>query len=1360
MTPSEKAGTFVPELLLRWIADGVTEKRFTAAVAFADVSGFTAMSEKLAAIGKEGAETLTGILNSYFSTMIGQIHARGGFVGKFGGDAMTIFFPAFSNETALDAVRRAVSCSLDLQREMVQFHSVSTRAGVYALGMKVGVGAGDVLFKVVEDETGSKDCLLAGKPLDEAAEAEHHGHPGDVVLCPEVMALCKHDGQFCGSEAGDGFLKVDPSLVIFESAALTEIVERTSEWNDLAKSFVDPAIYQRFLIGLDSVGEIRKVTILFLSFSGLEYDSDPAVGSKLDNLYSWVLKLTRTYNGSVNKVDMGDKGSKILLTFGAPVAHENDEALAIRCGLSLVAGQDDLLKWGVKCRAGIATGSVFSGEVGAPSRQEYTVMGRAVNLAARLMAKAGEGELLVDGASFQRVSEQFEFGDPIPTQMKGIAEPVPVRRVIGLKIGGEEGRLASTRAFVGRQAELDQIRGVIEEATTKKLRILVIRGDAGVGKTRLSQEVVGLLRERSFKIGAGEALSYAQGSPYLAMISILRGLMRLPSVSPEQQFIEIEKLVSEIDPDHSFRAPIVANLLGVKAPENEITKYLDAGLRQENLFDFLVIYIRKLSAASPVALMIEDSQWVDVNTLELLNYLSRNLADRSVLIFLVRRPYARDFVSPFIGQIEGGEHTRPVTVKEFDREATDEFIRYELKADRVDPNLLDFVFERGHGNPAFTEELLKSLSNLDRLSLTPSDGEVVASASGDLTTIEVPDSLNSLIMSQLDRLGPETKLTVKLAAVVGRRFSRELILDSYPIEMNNERVLQTLTELDQLDFIFKEEDRELIEYVFKNLLTRDVAYDSLLFAHRREYHHRIGVCLEVFHKEKINEYCEDLARHFYQSDDSNRAVTYLSMAGEKSAELYANESAEDYYSKALDRLSELGDPAARFKLLNSRSKVLSISGKSTELKQDLDAMLEASDQIGDLRGKVDTINALAQYYYRKNQLNELEQCIKDAEVLLGAIEYPMGWVSILSKSGVLSYARNNFKDALRRWEEGADVARKAEEKVGLSMALSNCGTAYLAMSELEQAERYFRQSIEIDHETGNLKSEAVNLGNIGIVNHRRGDLNSAMEAYGSALEIGKKIGSKEIQARNLGNLAVIYQSKGERKKTLDTHLEKLAMEQMMGYRRGQTFTLGNIGSWYAEDGDFDEAIKHYEEALQIVKELSLASESPRLTLNLGQTYHYRGDLKRAYDLLKRAADEAQALNQKVAEQYARGYLGYVLFDLGELDRADEQFDTSIAIATQMGAKARAAYAVAGKAAVALHRTGLPEPLVETLQEARGLGDIETLIKGSIVLAKWLMVEGDPDARKVLTDALEIAQGSGHRRDTLIIETMLNSLHSS
>ncbi len=1362
MSTCEKAATFLPNTLLTWTEEGKLIHHFPAVVAFADVSGFTAMSEKLASIGREGAETLTSILNAYFTAMINRIERNGGFVGKFGGDAMTIFFPAEDEANLAEVAKCAVATCLELQTAMEDFYDVKTRSGTFSLGMKVGIAAGNVLFQVVGPKEKGREYLLAGLPLDQAAEAEHHGFSGEVIVTPNVVELC----GVCGKVLDDGFVKLSADSERPQFKITKKTIPYKETWADLAKAFIDPPIYNRMLLGLDSVGEIRRVSVIFMSFTGLDYDEDPDVTNKLDAVYNWVYGLTQQHNGSINKVDMGDKGSKIILTFGTPTAHENDAQHAVHCGLKLIRGRGEFNEWGLKWKLGIATGVVFAGEVGAPSRQEYTVMGSTVNLSARLMAKCDPGQLLVDDATYNRTLKYFDFTKPRKFKFKGISQPLPTYEPISVKAVVQRREADQAKPLIGRNAEMNDIAAVIEDVIQQRMRVLVIMGPAGAGKSRLSQETLRLVDDKEFSSGGGEALSYAQKSPYLVWISVLRGLMELiSSVKAEENLAQLREIVEQADPEHSFRTPLIANLLGISCPDNEITKHFDAKLRQENMYDFLVQYFKFRTKDKPVAMFFEDSQWIDSNSLELIAYLMRNLADCPLMFVLVRRPYSEKSTLTQITEIEQSETAVNISVNEFDRKLTQEFALSCLDAHTIDKELLNFIFDASHGNASFVEELINNLKSQGKIKLVPDrTGEKIkAEKVGKLADVEVPDSLNSLIMSQLDRLGTEAKLTVKVAAVIGRRFSEAVLKGAYPISIDPESIVNSLDELSVQDMISSIEDEEFFNYIFKKVLTRDVAYDSLLFAHRRDYHGKVGLCLEKMFADSTHKWCDELGRHFYQSEDNKRAVKYLRMAGEKSYyDLYANESAEAFYTMALECADAERDPEARFFLLKLRSKAEAILGRLDLLKKDLDEALELAEKQNEKKWKVLTLDDLARYYMQVNDLKAMDQVVNEALEILETIDYPLVWINLSEKKGSCSYYMNNFEEALKWWQKSLETAENADDAKGLMTALTNCGTAYKALGSPDKALEYYEKSVDISRRENNKKSEAVNLGNIGVLHHQRGDFDKALDVYNQAFEIARSIGWKEVQARNLGGLALIYQARGERQKALDMYQEKLTIEQTMGYRKGELKTLGNIGTWYAQYGDYETAISHYRQALEIAHELGWKSEEPQWMLNIGLSLHRRGDLDAAKEILADAIRKSVELGYKVAEDYARRYLGFVLIDMDELDRAESEFKTAQEIAKKLGSKVGLASSKVGLGCISMLRNGNRKLLEEGIDDARNVQDAEHFIKGKIALAKYLM---DKKAEKkeqleILQSALEIAKKAGLRRDLIVIEPMIARLEGN
>lgn len=1352
----EKAVSFLPGPILKSISDNVFEKRFNAVVAFADVSGFTKMSEKLALIGREGAEALTGILNSYFTCMIERINRCGGFVGKFGGDAMTIFFPIDTDEDTVFVMNRSVKTSLDLQKMMNEFQNIQTKGGTFNLGMKIGMAFGSVLFKVVGPEKeGGREYLLAGNPLDQAAEAEHHGVSGQVVISKEIAdgTSLKHE------QLPDNFYLVhhsDFDPVPDDVSSKTEVNPR---WIKYAKTFIDPNVYNRMGLGIDSVGEIRRVSVIFMSFSGLDYDIDENVGQKLDKIFNWVYDVTSKFGGSINKVDMGDKGSKMIITFGAPDAHENDEELSVHCGFELINGRKRLLELGVEHRIGIATGVVFAGEVGAPLRQEYTVMGSTVNLAARQMAHCKSGQLIVDEITKSRAESVFQFSEPNFVQFKGMKDPQPTYGVLGMLESNAKSYDSARKPIYGREEEIKKINSIFDHANKNNLQIVILKGEAGTGKSRLFEESLDRAKKDGFIFAAGEALSYAKRSPYLVWISILRGLMKLSVNAKHEDSLKIiENVISVCDSKNSFRLPIVAALFGIACEENDITKHFDAQLRQENIYDFFVQYLKYLSKENPVLLIFEDSQWIDKNSLALNAYLIRNLREQRIVLLKTRRPYSRKFKSKYIAEIEKNTRTSVIHLTDLNKENTEKLILSHLEVKEIEEELLNFVYDASHGNPSFTEQMLENLKSLGRLEIADNDAHnaKIARKIGDLSDVEVPDSLSSLIMSLLDRLQAEAKLTVRLAAVIGRQFQEEILKGSYPVELSHDKIKLSLEELMKTDLI-QLTDQDMLEYIFKNLLTLDVAYDSLLFAHRRDYHFRIGNCLEKFYQDNNNQHCEELARHFSQTDDDRKAILYLDKAGNKAFDMFANESAEAYLSEALMRTSPEKFNEERYKLLGTRSKVFSVLGKYTNEEVDLDERLMLATKRSNLENRIDCYSALAHFYSRFNRLDEMELALNTATNMLSKVDYPKGAISVDLDTGTLHFLKMDYQKALSFWEISLKNSEKYNDDKGYSVSLSNCGLANKALGDFDRALEYYDKSVENDRKIGNKNSETTNLVNIGVLYYRRGEFEKAMNAYEESLALARSIGSKLFQARVIGNLAMIYQMRGDREQALQRFEDLLEISDQIGFAQGKVAAVMNIGTWYLEYAEFDKALVNYKNALEITRSNEpLKTYEPGIQLNIGLTLHYQGRFDAAKSNLEVGIKCAVEIKDVVSEDFARRYLGFVLLELEEYDQAESEFKKAMEIGKSLGSKASIASAKIGLGLIELKLKNDRKLIDEGIVEAKSINDSENIIKGQIELAKILLSRNIEckEALSLLQSAEKEAKSNGFKNDLTIIEPLL------
>lgn len=1202
------------------------EQRFEAITLFADVSGFTAISEALARTGKSGTEELTRILNSYFDPMIALIEAYGGIVGKFGGDAMTVLFPLAANEPGLSPlamrerkkgdevaiIRRAVQCALDMQHDMTRYAAIPTSAGTFGLTMKAGLAMGAVYCTTVGDPQTRLEFVIAGPAIDGCSEAEHHAERGEVVVDNALMPFL---GELTIVEGRESFSVVHGTLSAVTPNPLPHVNVPGNAYT-LLQRYIPPTVAGRLEAGREEfIDEHRHVTVLFVAFTEYDYTNDEQVGVKLQDYLAQVVAIVHRYDGTLNKVDMGDKGSKYIVLFGAPISHEDDEHRALRCAIDLNAIPGNPL------RIGINTGLVYAGRVGSTARREYTVMGDGVNLSARLMQYAKSGEIIVSAATYDRAGGDsgFNWETLEPINVKGKSDKISIFRLTRVKARAAESLtlrpLPYALPMVGRAPEMEIIHEKLELAAAGEGQIIGVVGEAGMGKSRLVAEIIKAANAAGMTAHGGACQSYNTDLGYVVWMDVWRGLFGLdPAASAERQINQLEAALMAVDPDFMPRLPLVGAVVGLHIPDSDFTAALDLTVRVELLHALLLTCLRHYtSPLDPLLIVLEDLHWIDAQSRALLEYLGRNLSRLPVLLVMAYRPPVdenidRDFAFMLPAMRFG--HFTELRLGRFTPSEAEVLIALKLgqhfsgTVDALSPEFVKRIVERVEGNPFYIDELMNLLR----------DTQIDPRSEDALEQLALPDSLHNLILARIDRLSENEQIILKVASVIGRIFRASWIPGAYPQIGAAPDVIQRLGRLSDLELTPLDRPEPELEYLFKHITTQEVAYESMAYATRENLHARVGGFIEARYG-TVDDFVHVLAFHYGRTQDQDKQRVYFRRAGDAARVSYSNQAAVRYY-RALHPLL-VHDPAAQIDLLLDIGAVQQVGGVWPEAEEALRSAITEAEKIGD------TTRAAR------------------AKTALGDL---------------LSYG-DGFDEALELLHAAHAEFMRLEDGTGLARTLRHLSYLHFRQSAFEPARDYAVQQLRLAEAETNPVVQARTVAdghhNLGLIDWYTGDMDAARDHFNAAIEAARKADHKQAMIYALNNLSGLHFTEKDYAQAMRSAREVLDLASEIGYVRVMGLVLGNLGSVYLEGGRYnDEALACYSASLRMALEIGDWMAASYTLHNLALLHMRLDERSMAGELLKRAETLARS-------QHNDDLLCDCTFTRGRLYTLEGQYDSAL-----------------------------------------------------------------------------------------------------
>jgi tetratricopeptide (TPR) repeat protein len=644
------------------------------------------------------------------------------------------------------------------------------------------------------------------------------------------------------------------------------------------------------------------------------------------NIARLIQRSVYRYEGSINKINVDDKGITIVAALGLPpFAHEDDPARGVQAALMV---RKELTNLNVRSYIGITTGRIFCGSVGNDSRREYTIIGNAVNLSARLMdAASKQDELIVeygipilcDRLTFDSAKEVVEFKSLPPQQVKGRVEPVEAFHPLELK----KSVIRPKTELIGRQEEKALIANALQELSRGAAQqTIVLQGEAGIGKSRLFEDLIRQAETLHVNMLSGNGDAIEKSNPYHAWRPIFNKIFEIEETLVKAEFTEemhisiqnsVMAKLTRIDPDLARYAPLLDVVLPTSIPDNEFTSAMSGEIRGGNIRELLTRLLSLGASQAPLLIVMEDLHWFDSASWALLVDVQQKV--RPILLALNTRPLS-DPVPIQFKQIIEATDTRLVKLEAMMLDDVEALVCQRLGVKSIPPMIGRLIREKSEGHPFFAEELAYALRESGILVIENQECHVDSHLMNfeDLT---LPDTLQAAITNRIDSLNPSQQLTLKVASVIGRIFAFRVLQAIHPIESDKPALQDYLDTLTRLSLTLVESEAPDLAYIFKHAVTQEVAYNLMLYSQRRQLHQAVAEWIEQSNQTNIESVYALLAHHWVQAAEMpdaarnahamRKAVEYLEKAGEQAMQNYANQEAIQFFNQALELDSKLAN---------------------------------------------------------------------------------------------------------------------------------------------------------------------------------------------------------------------------------------------------------------------------------------------------------------------------------------------------------------------------------------------------------------------------------------------------------------------
>ncbi len=1152
---------------------------------FIDIVQFAPMVFSFIQDGNSGVEQVNKILSEYFTELILPIRSYGGTVYQFAGDSILVGFETLPHESSRQNIDRTLSAISNFNMNLELFNRDFMSKLGREIKVRIGIGHGSYSQIIIGSEKHSYRALITGDAVSESLEAEKGIGSNQTCISKNVL---KHiDLTGIEKEDSENYIILDDNyfeaIDYEEELSIPKLLEN-SKFFERCTKFINQDVLKRALSGYEILNsEHREITCLLLHFDGTNYKENLRESvQRLNEFYRFVQIEADRYGGVLLSPDLSDKGNVFIIIFGAPLALERKELLTVQLALKLKKelSNFDYIK---NLQCGVSTGKAYCGDFGTSIRKDYSIIGNVINIASRLMTYSDKNGILVDEKTKDRIQHAFNFNPLGGIKLKGISNPINIFELLDISsLNKIKESVNSGLKIIGREKELNYLTSKYLAAINKNGNCTAIVADAGVGKTLLITTFLSKLDTDRTNIISGRCFVYEKNTLYYMWREFFFNYFNIP-LDYDKNIITnnvTKTFLQDLGHKEMAWIPLFLRIMGLEVEESPITASILPDQKEIKFFDLVVKLLISRSKDKPLIIFFEDIHWIDNKSLLLLKHIVSKTTYESIQIVYTSR------TNFFSSLLERFKHFSVVNLENLEHQDAIKLIRTSLKLKTQNKVLEDQIVKSSQCNPFFIDTIIK---NIKEHKMIESDETGTYYINGDISDIEIPDSIKNVILTRIDRLHSKEQVVIKTASVIGQSFSSPILSNMLYNDISEiSDVNESLNILESQDLMNKE-DVNSMSYMFKHMSIRDVVYQTLLQGTKSRLNLELATYLEKSAKDDIFINSERLALHYFHGEDYKKALFYTIKSAQKAKDLFASNDVISHYEKAL----EICDIIKQSEICEDENKIYNIKLeliRTYRITGKYDSALATcyeclASPLTDMN-KALIYKEMGHIYQEKGDMKKSISICEKALKLLGKKRIPNNLIHIygsIFKQLTIRYI--NDLPFIRDYKFTTDVLDKYSLQVEL---LSILGKIYY-FDVLEKTAWSSILQYNLAEHVKNETQLCFCAADFGITMISSGFIKLGLTHLKRASKLSENLVDPRIYAICQSRLALYYLFHNDSFNSIEILKDSIIVYRNIGEMWELMTALGTLGQNYFNVCDYKKSIEAYIEADNIAKQMDSLS---------------------------------------------------------------------------------------------------------------------------------------------------------------------------